>query len=206
LHTRNKLAEAKYFLDILPNMTDDDDGFHYNLSAFLSAWRSTLDIMLYDLAEHFLLCFTREDDMSKRDFEVAAKALRNRTALQFISWWGHTQSVLGNTPLWRKRNINVHRGPLALTRQTRTLLVTGSGGTSGTISPYSVAVDQNAAAGLGSLVPQAATVPMAPVAPTPTDWYFDDLPDRRAIDICNDAYLKMQEIVVEAETTFNVRL
>lgn len=204
LHTRNKLAEAKYFLHTLPTMTDDD-GFYYNLSGFLTAWRSTLDIMLYDLAEHFLLPFGREDDMNKRDFEVAAKALGNTTALTFIDWWERVQSVLGNTPLWKKRNINVHRGSLALTRQTRILLVTGSGGTSGTISAYSVAVDQNGGASLGSLVPHAAAIPVVTVVPT-QDWYFDDLPDQKAVDICNDAYRKMQEIVREAETTFNVRL
>jgi hypothetical protein len=64
VNTRTKFAEAKYFLDVLPQMANNPDGFYYNLSAFLTAWRSTLDVMLYDLAEHFSLGFSREDEMS----------------------------------------------------------------------------------------------------------------------------------------------
>lgn len=204
MDTRTKLGEAKYFLDILSSMANNPDGFYYNLSAFLSAWRSTLDVMLYDFAEHFSLCSTREDDMNLRDFKVVARALHKTEALRFISWWERNQGILGNTPLWKKRNINVHRGSVPLTRQTRTILATGSGGTSGTVSAYSVAVNQGAGSSLGSLVPQAATTPTASVASQ--DWYFDDLPSQRAIDICSEAYYKMEGIVREAETEFSVPL
>lgn len=44
--------------------------------------------------------------------KLAARILGNAQATQFISWWNQKQSLLGNTPLWKKRNINFHRGRL----------------------------------------------------------------------------------------------
>jgi len=53
VHARDKLAEAEYFLRQLENSQDDKKGFDFNLSAFVVAWRSVIDIMLYDFAEKF---------------------------------------------------------------------------------------------------------------------------------------------------------
>jgi len=209
--TRTKLAEAEFFLDRLPETADNSDIFYYQISAFLTAWRSTLDIMLYDFADRYPLRFTREDDISRRDFKIAARAINNSEALRFIDWWESKQSILGSTPLWKKRNINLHRGSIPLVR-TYTILASGSGGTSGTVSLYSsnvIKLENNHLFVTPIFVPNKVVVPVA-ASKTATsstqEWHFDDIPDENAIDICKQAYNKMEEIVKEAEASFGVNL
>jgi hypothetical protein len=107
--TRKKLEEARYFSKRLSGAKDDDE-FHFNLSAFLNAWRSILDVMLYDLAEHYALGFSRDEELNDKEFTAVATALKNDDALKFIEWWRKKQGVLRNNPLWVKRNIMFHRG------------------------------------------------------------------------------------------------
>jgi len=80
MDTRDKLEEAQYFLNSLRD-EEDPNRFNYNLSAFLGAWRSVLDIMLYDLAEVWTLGLTREDRITDNEFSVAAKALNYSDAI-----------------------------------------------------------------------------------------------------------------------------
>lgn len=217
MDTRSKLSEAQYFLDNLPNVQNNPEEFYYNLSAFLTAWRSALDVMLYDLAEHFNLGFTREDEMTARDFTLAAKILGNTVATQFISWWRQKQGLLRATPLWRKRNINFHRGRLGVSQYT--IHASGSGGTSNTIafsSSSDTVVTTNMvdpADFLETLVPGPGpiditvyTPPQTTTTQTNVEYYFDDLPNQTVIETCRTAYEKMVEIVEEAETQYTVRL
>jgi hypothetical protein len=218
-------------LDILPQVASDSDGFYYNLSAFLTAWRSTLDVMLYDLAEHFSLGFTREDEMRAGDFETAARALNRTEALRFISWWKQKQGILSNTPLWKKRNFNLHRGSLSLRLQTYSVGASGSGETLGTVSIWPIPANPTYSSSLGPLIPSAityvdashtsttvssnasttvssnasTTISVGPVTLI-QEWHFDDLPDERVIDICEKAYDKMRQIIEEAETAFTIQL
>ena len=103
MHTRNKILEADFFLEKLQQTPDDPD-FTFYLSAFLSAWRSVLDIMLYDFAEHFSLGITRDDKINEQNFIFVAKTFGNHSAVEFIRWWRGNQGVLINNPLWRKRS------------------------------------------------------------------------------------------------------
>lgn len=50
-HTRDKLNEAKYFLDELRRVSSDPDKFRYELTAFLSANRSITLIMQKEFSE-----------------------------------------------------------------------------------------------------------------------------------------------------------
>ena len=226
--TRAKLAEAKFFLDRLQGAATDFDPFYYNLSAFLSAWRSTLDIMLYDFVEIFPLGFTREDAITKRDFKVAARAAQNSEAERFITWWDNQQSVLGSTPLWKKRNLNVHRGPVGLARPPQfTVLVTGSGGTSSTIHTHNIHTGGYASHSISSLTTQGAISPSTfhthtintdeyashSISSLTTQgvgvsniWHFTDLPNDNAIEVCTQAYAQIEDIVEEAESSFHVHL
>ncbi len=222
--TRKKLAEAKFFLDKLQELSNNSDHFYYNISAFLSAWRSTLDIMLYDFAMMFPLGFTREDDLKMRDFKVAARAAQHTEAVRFIDWWENKQSSLGSTPLWKKRNINVHRGPIGLSSQQVqqfTVLVTGSGGTSGTInvniSKYAFTPTSNLTT-VGAISPISTNYITSEYVSTSTNnwtnpnvavsniWYFDDLPNDDAVNVCRQAYEQIEDIVEEAEDQFHVNL
>jgi hypothetical protein len=222
--TRNKLAECKYFLDILPTLTENLDGFRYNVSAFLNAWRSLLDVMLYDFDEFFNLGFTREVEMSDKEFCAVAKANGKEEALRFVRWWRQKQGMLKNSPLWEERIISFHRGGTNI--QNYSAVVSGSGGNSSTIYGPVTTVPIPAGSSLNVLVPQIvsgeaiptahgltpitaqgqatiAGVGRARVAPT---WYFTDFPDKTVIEICTAAYAEWQEIVREAERDFHVHL
>lgn len=89
MDTRNKLKEGKYFLDALIQTQDEPELCDYYLSAFLSAWRSVLDVMLYDFAEHYSLGITIEDYMTPHGFWLVSKALKNTQALGFYKWCYH---------------------------------------------------------------------------------------------------------------------
>lgn len=102
MDAEKKIQEAEYFLNQLRNIPQDSDEFMYNLSAFLNAWRSVLDVMLYDYAEKFALGLTRDEKITERDFEVVAKALQHTQASQFINWWRQQRNRLMQNPLWKK--------------------------------------------------------------------------------------------------------
>jgi len=201
MDTRNKLKEAKYFLDLLTQVQNEPDKFRYDLSAFLTAWRSVLDVMLYDFSEYYFLGFNRDVGISDKELYAVAEVLSKTEALRFIRWWREKQGMLSNSPLWRKRTINVHRGyPTLVT--TYNFYVSGSGWTSGTISPYVTSVSLPANSTLGALVPQATPT----IVPERLDWRFPDFPNKSVIDMCTKAYNEMEKIVEEAETEFNVHL
>lgn len=77
MEAREKLREALYFLEQIKKLEDQgrshtfsEDEFRKrnlalraNLSAFILAWHSIPEIMLYDLAETLKLPFTRNDRM-----------------------------------------------------------------------------------------------------------------------------------------------
>jgi len=200
MQTRNKLEEAKYFLDNLPTVRENSNGFRCNLSAFLNAWRSLLDVMLYDFDEFYNLGFTREVEMNDKEFHAVAKALGNEEALGFIRWWRQKQGMLKNSPLWEQRIINFHRGGTNI--QNYSAVVSGSGGNSSTISPAVRTVPLPDDSALKGLVPQMTIAVVAEIR----DWYFSEFPDKSIVEICSRAYLELVEIVQEAEREFNLRL
>ena len=110
--TRLKLKEVEYFLEklLLSDLEKSTELFQFNLSAFLSAWRSVLDIMLYDFALHFFPSLTRDDKIMPEGFKIASKAQDHEEALRFINWWKKKFNSLNNNPLWRRRIMADHRG------------------------------------------------------------------------------------------------
>ena len=111
MDTGKKVREADYFLNVLQQTSfNNRDEFHYNLSAFLSAYRSILDIMLYDFAEIYRIGLTRENKMFYHDFNSVAHATQNTRAYKFIRWWKQKRDSYSDDPLWRMRLEIVHRG------------------------------------------------------------------------------------------------
>ena len=199
MDTRAKLEEATYFLERLTETQDKPETFNYNLSALLSAWRSVLDIMLYDFSEHYSLGLTREDKITHEILEIAAKALRHNQALAFIRWWRQKQGRLKENPLWQKRTLIVHRG-YPETTQTYRFYVTGSGGTSITVSGIQETPEF---ADAGALALSA----FLPSTPSPSlEVRFTDFPDRNVPDMCTQALYLMQSVVQEAEEMFHIEL
>lgn len=107
MRARKKLNEAGYFLDALKRTRHL--AFEYNLSAFVTAWRSVLDLMLFDFAEKYSLGFGREDRVTAEAFSNAAKDAKCERALSFLNWWNDQVSQLRKNPLFTKRDMIVHR-------------------------------------------------------------------------------------------------
>lgn len=110
--TKLKLKEVEFFLEKLlaTNPEKSTELFQFNLSAFLSAWRSVLDIMLYDFALHYFPSLTRDDKIMPEGFKIASKAQDHEEALRFIKWWDKKFNSMKNNPLWRRRIMADHRG------------------------------------------------------------------------------------------------
>lgn len=196
MYARMRLDEARYFRMHLSSARTDDE-FYFNLSAFLNAWRSILDVMLYDFSEHYTLGFTREDELDNKQFLAVATVLGRTEAIEFIKWWNQQQGILSNNPLWRKRNVSFHRGYPKVSEYV--IYVSGSGGTSGTLSYF-------------KRVPWPTSEDAPPVsAPLQAsgdglNYFFTDLPDRPVIDYCDEALKEIERIIEEAEKRFSVNL
>lgn len=174
MDTRNKLEEARYFLNALIRTRSV-----YNLSAFLSAWKSVLDVILYDFAEHYSIGLTREDRMLPHDFWIVAKANNNVQGLQFFKWWDKKRRVLSNNPLWNLRHIIVHRGYPEITS-------------------YRIYIAPSTSSGdTGFYISEIEEVPITIV----TEAEFSEI-----LDKCKEAFALMESIVDEAEKKFNIRL
>lgn len=111
-----KLREAEYFLKKLrellleePRITE----FSYNLSAFITAWRSVFDVLLYDYAERYFN-IDRDDKIQflSRDFKVSAQAIKDikPEPLKFINWYNKKEGILSEQHIWFVRKIFVHKG------------------------------------------------------------------------------------------------
>lgn len=197
MDTTRKLEEAEYFLGTLIKTKDTPEVFQFYLSAFLSAWRSVLDIMLYDFAEYYSLGFTRENFLDDRCFKAVAAALANEDALRCIEWWRRKQGRLQQNTLWRKRSINVHRGyPTVI---ATTFYLSGSGGTSMTFTPPPDVI--------GNVDVSEDAIPTTTAeSETREEVRFSDFPDNDVVGMCTQALNVMKEIVAEAERLFGIEL
>ena len=195
-------------------MDEDDEEFYFNLSAFLNAWRSILDVMMYDFNDFFALGFSREDEITEKEFGAVANALKNIQATEFIEWWRKKQGLLRNNKLWSKRNVSFHRGYPPLSEKIYNIYVGNSGWTSGTLSSYWQPIIYPSLFLPDS--PEYSTVgPMPPTGPIPVrtinphDFYFtelSELSDKPVIKYCDEALKIIEGIVEEAEKKFSVKL
>lgn len=192
VYTRLKLGEAAYFLDELIKTEKNPESFRFNLSAFLSAWKSVLDVMLYDFAIYYQIGLTREDRMTYHDFQIVAYAEKNKPALEFYTWWNKKMEKMKTNPLWKMRNINVHRG------------------TTPVFSVYTPATIAS-----GSIVIHPQWTPLPPEtggALSPTDLidYFIrdsfEVQYSEVVEKCKEGFALMEKIVEEAEENFGVHL
>lgn len=203
-YTRKRLDEARYFFGHL-SLAKDDDEFYFNLSAFLNAWRSILDIMMYDFNDFFVLGFSREDEINATEFAAVANALKNTQAIEFIKWWRNKQKLLQKNELWRKRNISFHRGypPVSEYR----IYVGRTGGTSGSMYPIiypSPGLPDAAVYRTPGPLPPMVVGPIPATTIDPHTYYFTEPSDKPAIQYCNEALKLIEGIVEEAEKKFSL--
>lgn len=217
MEAKEKLEEARYFKDALRQTSQKPDEFNYNLSAFLSALKSVPDIMLYDFTEKFALGFTREDRLNDFVFRIVAGALNNDKALRFIEWWRQNLGELSRDPMFHKRTIIVHRGYPPL---EHVYLVNASGGTgfwsSATVQgTYGTSTSgwyatSNQYSGTTHTTNQSNSVSGSNWTPTVSvstvdakfEIRFPDFPDKSALDVCQDIFMKIEQFVETAERDF----
>jgi len=191
MDTRKKLQEAKYFLGMLQN-TKDRDEFYFVLSAFLSAWRSVLDVMLYDFAENYDIGLTRKDKMFPHDFWIVAYAKKDNRALEFFKWWDKKIRDLSKNHLWNMRPEIVHRGY----PEVRQKIYVPNTISSGSITFVSESTDEE------NIPSGAFPATLAPIYAS--DLFPVNFSD--VIELCKEGFALMESIVDEAEREFNVSL
>jgi hypothetical protein len=206
---REKLEEARHFLQLLDNTAAASKVFDYYLSAYLSAWRSVLDVMLFDFAQSYSLGLNRDDRIDENAFRIAARALRNKKALDFLRWWRIQSDRISRNPLSRVRNMIVHRGtsPLGITipitpgapkpmPSDRVVDTFPAFLSYNRKSKQVVVVTQDGGSQLGK-VGQSKLVKIR--------WHqfeFDSIPGREAKAVCKDAFKQIENIVRTAEKSY----
>ena len=160
---RAKIKEAKYFLGQMRGAQDklDEDLFKYNLNAFLAAWRSVPEFVLYDYAERNSLGISREDEEKMHianQFRVVANVIKrlkdNAEPLAFMEWWNQRcNAIYREHGIVGKRNYTIHKGYPKVEKVAETerieFMPTGSFGLSTSGSTYFV--------GLGSTAEYSST-------------------------------------------------
>lgn len=200
LEAKYKLAEAHYFLHGVKSLKSKPDEFMYNLSAFLSAWRSVLDVLLYDYAKKYF-GWRRDARFDVRDFEIAVRVSGNGSALSFIEWYRKTIHSLSGNPLWKKRTVIVHRGRPEVTRTyylyfVETVAVRGS-----------LSIETSRQDIPGAIPPEEAIFveedEKRDDSEKSVEVFFEDCKNKEIDDICEEAFEQMEKIVNEAENTFD---
>jgi len=185
LNTRNKLEEARFFLNKVQETMTDSKINHFYLSAFLASWRSVLDVLLYDFAEYYgMIDYYGKQPArknvpfkkmtSRESFRVAAADLRDSAALEFIDWWDEKMEevrVLWNHRLWKKRTEAIHEG----------------------LKPYPIIV-----------LPFATSTEFSFAGYARYKRYVEDMSD--FIEKCQEGLALMERIVSDAELEFGVSL
>ncbi len=208
-----KLEEASYFLGRLKelvntpampsNMQEIDNKFMYTSSAFLTAWRSVLDILLYDYVERYF-GISREEKLDTDAFKIAAIACKKQEAIEFITWYRKQLGILTQNPLWKKRNVIVHRTRPSISREYRLYLTE----TIALADSTKVVVPSTALTGsLTSAVSPEKMENRPNVVPTGDPimkftYFFVDIKDKEVPVICEEALEQMKKIVEEASNSF----
>ncbi len=215
MQSEDKLAEARYFLGLLSVTPQDpihEKEFMYTVSAFLSSWRSVFDIMLYDYADKFQLGFSRDEEITERDFGIAARVTNNGQASSFLLWWRQQISILARNPLWVKRKIIVHRGyPPTMHVYTlfisgsialsSSIVVTSSSGVTTLVNSSTTSTAPTATTHGGSAMSTATPTTTTPTTTT-AEIRFLDFQDRSVVDYCKQALDEMEKIVNRAIQQF----
>ena len=127
MKAEDKLAEAKYFLDRLNEISrtisaesDWEKGrdvyaiepkFKYNFNACITALRSVFDVLLYDYAEkYFKYSLDRQYYMDEKKFSKIARKCGSSESKKFIKWYRQKFKELRKEHLFNVRNTAVHRG------------------------------------------------------------------------------------------------
>ena len=174
-NTREKLLEAKYFLERMKEKQSDQDAFKYNLSAFLAAARSVTLIMQkeFDKVSGF------------KDWYAEKKAkMQSDEAMRFLN---HKRVMtIHKKPVQPHAHVNVGISEHIVLSDSVSVVITHADGT----------------------IERSESEPPAPSVPTETEgtmewrWYFDELPEKDIVSVCEEHIAKLETLVTECESRF----
>lgn len=173
--TRDKLLEAKYFFERMKENQSEQDPFRYYLSAFLVAARS---VTLFMQKEFSKVCGFQDWYAQKRT------EMRNDEVMKVLD---------------RKRTLTIHQEPVRPHSHVR---VTVQEHIHISTRFSLVAIHAN-----GS-VERRESEPTPP--PTPSEgkvmmqwrWYFDELPEKDIVALCQEHIVKLENLVADCESRF----
>jgi len=173
--TRQKLEEAKYFLEQMKGRQSDRDAFKYNLSAFLSAARSVTLIMQKEFGKvsDFKDWYTEKQSMMRSDETM--RLLNNKRVMTI-----HQQ------PIRPRAHVKVSISEHITISESILIVITHADGT----------------------VERRESKPKLPPTPAKTEvttewrWYFDKLPEKDVVTVCEEYIAKLEALVAECKSLF----
>ena len=176
IDARDKLMEAKYFLNLMIESQNDRNAFRYSLSAFLSAFKSV-------------------DYLMENEFKGNA---------DFHRWHRSKESaVKGNKKmetLLKKRIMTVHLFPVQPKAQVKATFTSQI-----RISSSALAVvksDDGASQRIESSGQKSSQPAVKNEDKVTFKWYFEEIPDVDVITACTQCLVELETIVSECEKKF----
>ncbi len=177
-NTKQKLLEAKYFLERMIENESDRNVFKYNLSAFLAAFRSVTMIMQKEFKE--VPGFTDWYKIQQRKMKTDSKMkLLNTKRTMTI----HLQIVQPLAHVKMNTTENIHIG------DSESMILAH---TDGTIERYEPEPPKPA-----STIAKTKTI-------TQWYWYFNEMLNIDVVTVCQECMTKLETIVNEFEQQFNL--
>ena len=171
--TKEKLLEAKYFLERMIEKQIDRDAFKYNLSAFLAAARSVTSFMQTEFGK-----------VSGFKEWYAKK----RTEMQS----DETMKLLNN-----KRVMTIHQQPVSPLAQV-SVNICERVPISDSLSIVVTRADRTVERRESEPTPPPA--PVKTEVTTEWQWYFEELLEKDVVTVCKEHVVKLEALVEECES------
>jgi len=174
-NTKEKLLEAKHFLEQMMENQSDQSAFKYSLSAFLAAARSVTFIMQkeFDKVSDFKKWYAKKQGEMKSD--EAMRLLKDKRTMTI-----HRQPVRPHA------HVNVSISESVAVSESISIVITRADGT----------VERRESE------PTPPPVPAKGEDTTEWRWYFDELPEKDVITVCKEHIVKLETLVAECESQF----
>jgi len=174
-NTREKLFEAKYFLERMMEKQSDRDAFKYNLSAFLAAARSVTLIMQKE--------FDKDPSFKKWYSEKQVK-MQSDEVMRLLN--DKRVMTIHQQPVRPHAHVNVRIKEHIVVSESVSIVVTHANGT----------IERRESE------PTAPPLPAEPDVTTEWRWYFDELPGKDIVTHSQEHVVKLETLVTECASRF----
>jgi hypothetical protein len=145
-----------------------------------------------------------DDRLYPSTFPKRAECLENEEAIKFYKWWKKKTKILYSNEIFRflieKRNISVHRSVAKPDLQATTITAVIDLPVS-----FKVGNEDNEVPSIGKTENEkksTKTRPSPTIEKKELNWFFNEYPRKRILDICRDLYDYMNNFVKEAKICF----